>query len=209
MSIPPHPLAKPHLDKLAGLNEVGDNLAKAEEIERRAQAILNEWIKFYFSGEAFATPLAGQADELKTFTRCEILFGRSAPETPGVIPLLHTQLTDRRDGEPVRIRGGMRKVTGEWTWNTFVRTHPQLPASSTATDPADDSALATADRECRRVGDQFAWLLRSAHTQELALKGIGRIKILSGPRPVQSGAWNLNHIIFSASITFRISGNSP
>lgn len=208
-TIPPHALTKPHLDKLAGLNEVGDNLAQAEEIERRVQALLNEWLKFHFSGNPFTTPLAGQADETKTFTLCEILFGRGIPENPGQLPILHVQLTDRRDGDPVRIPGGMKKVVGDWTWNIFIRTHPQLPASPAAASPDKDSALESADRECRRVGDQLAWLLRSPAAQALALKGIGQLRLVTGPRPIQAGAWALNQLIVTAKITFRISGNSP
>lgn len=207
MTIPPHPLIKPHLDKLAGLNESGD-IAPSEEIERRVQALLNEWQKFYFLGIAFATPLAA-GEESKIFDHCEILWGRATPELPGKRPVLHTQLTDRRDGDPVRIPGGMKKVTGDWTWNTFVRTHPQLPASQFSAASDKDAALETADRACRRVGDQFAWLLRSPHAQELAFKGIGQLRLLSGPRPVQSGEWILRQLIFTARITFRISGNSP
>lgn len=209
MSIPPHPLTKPHLDKLAGLNEVGDNLAAPEEIERRVQALLLEWQKSFFSGDPFTTPLAGQPDETKTFVACEILWGRSAPELPGKRPVLHTLLTDRRDGDPVRIPGGLRKISGEWTWNTLIRTHPQLPASRHSATTTQDSAEAIAERECRRVGDQYAWLLRSPHTQALALKGIGQLRILSGPRPVAASPWFLTQIIFTAQINFRISGNSP
>ncbi len=206
-AIPTNPLTKPHLDKLAGLNDPGD-VAGAEEIERRVQDIFNQWLKCYFGGNPFQTP-AESGTVAKTFQQCEILWGRATPDKKGRFPILHTMLADRRDGAPVRIRQNLSKVVGDWTWNVFVRSHPQMPVSPADSGPAKDSAIIEADRICTRVGDQYAWLIRSAHAQELALKGIGRVAVASGPRPVQSGGWYLNQLVISARITFRIRNNAP
>ena len=209
MATPLHPLTKPHLDKLAGLAEsVG--APGPEEIERRAQELLHEWLKFYFSGTAFTTPTAGGgAATTMHFESCEILWDHATPPLPAAKPVLHTVLADRRDGDPIRVGPNVWKIKGEWTWNTFVRTHPQLPASDAAADPAHDAARFTAFRVARRVGDQFAWLLRGPHTQELAFKGIKNLRLTNGPRPIQSGAWFLRQIIFTANVTFTITGNDP
>ena len=207
MLIPPQDLNHPHLDKLAGLSEPFGS-AGEEEIERRAQEILNEWQKIFFSGISFQTP-ANPGTDTRTFEHCEILWGRAIPADPGTLPILHSVLVDRRDGDPVRNGAGIWMVRGEWTWNTFVRTHPQLPASDSAATVPADGAVRSSDRLARRVGDQFAWLLRSPHTQSLALKGIGNMRLLSGPRDIQSGSWCIRQLVFSTSVTFRMIANDP
>lgn len=202
MTLPLHNLIRPHLDKLAGLAEPAGS-AGEEEIERRVQELLNEWQKFYFSGIAF--PSLGQD---RAFEKCEILWGRAIPSKPGTLPILHTVLADRRDGNPERSGDGGWIMRGEWTWNTFVRTHPQLPSGASAPAPERDSAVNTADRLARLVGDQYAWLLRSAHAQDLSFKGIGGLRLLSGPRDIQSGSWCIRQLVISATVTFRVAAAS-
>jgi hypothetical protein len=207
-TIPPHPINKPHLDQLAGLNDATD-LTHPEEVERRVQELMDAWQVTYFSGLPFSSPVAGQADETKTFERLEIMWGRAVPSLPSKAPVLHTILIDRREVSDVRIPGKMRKIVEDWTWNTFVRAFPQLPASAAEAGPQHDSAVNEAEYLCRRAADQYAWLIRSAHAQELAMKGICKLKVASGPRPVQSGAWHLNQLVITGRITYRIRRNSP
>ncbi len=206
-AIPPHPLLKPHLDPLAGLIDPSD-VTQPEEVERRVQELLNEWQKFYFSGVAFSSPRRGQADRTVTFEEMEILWDHATPKKPGLHPILHTVLMDRRDGDPVKVSGRWQ-VNGVWQWNTFIRANPQLPASPSAPDPAVDSARATAFRQVRRAGDQYVSLLRGPHAQELVLKGIGRMRVLNGPRPVPAAAWIMRQIVYSAQITYFIEDNEP
>lgn len=205
-SIPLHPLIKPHLDKLAGLSEP-EGAAGPEEIERRAQEILNEWQKFYFSGSSFTTP-SGNDMINRTFQQCEILWGQATATSPSALPVLHTILADRRDGDPVRMGPSLYRVEGDWTWNTFIRTHPQNPGGAEAL-PVSDAAGLEADRVCRRVADQYAWLLRGPHIQELAFKGISHLRVTNGPRSVQSASWCLRQIVYTAKVAYHIQGNDP
>ena len=208
MTTPLHPLSKPHLDHLAGLSEAS-GVAGPEELERRAQELWLEWQKFYFGGVEFTTPGVGGAVETRKFTRCEILWDHATPTLPSALPVMHSVLADRRDGDPVRCGPGLYQVHGEWTWNTFVRCHPQLPASAREDDPANDSARLNAFRAVRRAGDELASLLRGPHTQELAFKGLAKVRLLNGPRPVQAGAWFLRQLVYSARVTFYVAGNDP
>lgn len=207
MPIPQNPLTKPHLDKLLGLNEPGDS-AGAEEIERRAQEILNEWLKFYFSGDPFNTP-DGEGAASKTFEPCALLFGQDDPGSPIEKPILHVLLADRRDGEGSRVHGGFMAYDGRWTWNILIRCHPQTPAAPAAADPTADSAKRTAERINRRAADQCRWLLHSSHTQELAIKGIGRIRVDNGPRQIPAGPMIMRQIVFSARVSYRVPLNEP
>jgi hypothetical protein len=203
MAISPLPLSRPHLDKLSGLAEpVGS--PSAAEIERRAQELLNEWLKFYFSGSPFTTLGSNGSTIQITHERCELLFDHAAPTTPAAKPLLHTLLADRRDGEPVSVGNNLAAVNGIWTWNTLARVAPQTPAGESPGTPGTMIAYAPAANLCRRVADQLAWLLRSAHTQDLSHKGIGNIRLLNGPRLVQSGPWFLRQVVWSADVTFHI-----
>lgn len=208
MNIPTHSLAKAHLDGLSGLAEPA-GLPTAAEVERRAQELLNEWLKFYFSGSAFTSPAANGGTVQVTHEACELLFDHAAPTTPSTKPLLHTLLADRRDGDPVSVGGGLAAVQGVWTWNTLARVAPQVPANAAEDSQGAVNARRTASQLCRRVGDQFAWLLRSAHTSDLALKGLGNIRVLNGPRLVQSGSWFLRQVVWSADVTFHIALNDP
>ena len=197
---PPHSLTHPHLDKLAGLTEASGS-AGEEEIERRAQELLLEWQKFYFSGSPFTSPRSGKTDVIRTFERCDVLWDHSYPSVPAERVIMHSVLADRRDGDPVSVGKGLLKTKGVWTWNTFIRSHPQLPAGAAA-DTENDAARATAFRNARRAADQFSWLIRSPHSQDLVYKGISHIRILNGPRPIQSGSWFMRQIVFSTEVFF-------
>ena len=200
---PTRTLVRPHLDQLSGLAEVA-GAPTASELERRAQELINEWLKFYFSGDPFSTPAPQGPDTLVVHEACEILFGSGSPTDPSTRPILHTILADRRDDDGVRVGGGLVAHTGEWTWNTLVRVHPQMPANPAAISDAETSARLAADQVARRVGDQLAWLLRSRHTQDLAFKGVGQVRVLNGPRRLQSGAWHLSQIVWSAKVHFHL-----
>jgi hypothetical protein len=197
---PPHTLSHPHLDKLAGLAEPS-GAAGEEEIERRAQELLFEWQKFYFSGVPFTSPRAGKEDVTRAFEHCDVLWDHATPAIPAPRTIMHSVLADRRDGDSVSVGNGLYKTKGVWTWNTFIRSHPQLPAGATG-DTQNDAARNTAFRSARRVGDQYSWLIRSPHAQDLAYKGLSHIRILNGPRPIQSGAWFLRQIVFSTEVSF-------
>jgi hypothetical protein len=207
MPIPPNPLSKPHLDKLLGLNDPGDS-AGSEEIERRAQELFNEWLKFYFSGNPFPSTESGETIS-KTFEACSLLYGQATPENPSTKPILHFLLADRRDGDGRRIPGDFLAFDARWTWNILIRSHPQLPASPSATGPATDNAKLTAERVNRRLADQCRWLLLSHHTQDLAVKGIGQIRVENGPRQIPAGASIMRQIVFSARVSYRIPLNEP
>lgn len=195
-----NPLLKPHLDSLAGLN--GVDPTEPEEVERRAQEILNEWLKFYFSGEPFRSPSRGRPDRMVTLEKLEILFDHATSKSPGEVPIMHTVVADRRE-EKVRV-GGRVRMEGKWTWNTFIRASPQLPAGADAQDPKFDSARATAFRSVRRAGDQYVAMLRGSHSQDLALKGLCHLRVLSGPRAVPAAAWIMRQITFETEVGYFI-----
>lgn len=205
-TIPPRNLTKPHLDALAGLAEAPGSPA-ASELERRAQELINEWLRFYFSGNAFTTPAVTGPDLSITHDNCEILFDHAVPTIPSAKPILHTLLADRRDDDGHFIEGNLKAHLGDWTYNTLIRVAPQLPANATGT--ADTNALRNAGHTCRRVADQLAWLLRSAHTQDLAFKGICKVRVLNGPRLIQSGSWIMRQIVWSAQVHYLIPHGAP
>lgn len=182
--------------------------AGAEEVERRAQELLNEWFKFYFSGVPFQTPV-GSGSEAKTFPDCEILWGQATPSMPAVKPILHLLLADRRDGTASEVGKNLWRNQGQWTWNALLRVSPQLPVNPGVANVATDVAQVEAERACRRIGDQCRWLLASAHIQELAVKGIGRLKIENGPRVIPAGSWHLRQIVFTTEMVWHHRTNRP
>jgi hypothetical protein len=208
MSIPLHPLTKPQLDQLTSLIEP-PGVASAQELERRAQELLNEWLKFHFSGNPFATPITNGETMDTSLTHCDILFDHASPPTPAPRPILHTILTDRRDDDGVPDGTGRIVHTGEWTWNTLIRVAPQMPVNPVDASSASTDARHAAAQVCRRVADQCAWLLRSAHVQSLAFKGITHVRVLNGPRLVQSGTWLTRQIVWSSKLRFSMFSNSP
>lgn len=204
-NLPPNELYRPHLDQLSGLSEPG-GMAEPEEIERRAQELINEWLTIYFSGNSFATPTPSGTNEYKEFAACTLHFGQSTPESPQDKPLLHTLLADRRDGEGIRVPGNLVAHTGTWTWNTLVRISPQLPAKPGNAAALQTNARLAAKQAAQRIGDQFRWLVQSVHARDLCFKGFSDITVLNGPRPLQAGAWNLSQIVWSAKVTYHMVG---
>jgi hypothetical protein len=205
VTVPPYALTKPHVDPFSGLSEPSGGPA-AQEVERRAQELVNEWLRHYFSGQSFTTKGSDGGDISMSLTLCEILFGTSVPSNPASKPILHTILADRRDGDGEHVGNDRVAFIGQFTWNTLVRVPAQSPASPSATASETAPALRESYQVARRVGDQFAWLVRSIHAQDLAFKGFSNIRVLSGPRPVQSGAWSLVQIVWSANVTWHQAG---
>jgi hypothetical protein len=204
MAIPERTLTKPHVDKALGLPE-GGSAPGSEEVERRVQEALLEWLAGYFNATAFTT--GGEAGT-RTFPACEVRFDEITPTLPQEKPILHTVLSDRRDGEPVRITGGMWETKGTWIFTTDIRTNKQMPSAGTASG-LPDSANNSGDRTCRRVADQLAWLLRSSHTQSLSLKGIRRAKVTAGPKLIPSGAYHARLLTFSVEVITTSPRNDP
>ena len=62
--------------------------------ERRAQELLNEWLKLYFTGTPHLAP-SGDA----TFPLCDLLFNQADLPSPVENPQLHTVFTDWRATE--------------------------------------------------------------------------------------------------------------
>jgi hypothetical protein len=201
-TIPPHPLTKPHADPLAGLTQPV-NHTEEEQVERRVQELMLEWQRQYFLGAVFTTPAQYGPDITRQFEACEIRWGKITTDPESLLPLLHSIIADRRDGEPQRKDASTALMRGEWTFNTFVRAGAQQPVGKTAL-PSANPATISAENLCRKVADQYAWLLRSRHAQELSLKGVGNIRILSGPKDVQSGPWHLRQIVYVATVHWQV-----
>ena len=199
MAIPPLPLTKPHLDQMAGLPESA-GAAGEEEMERRAQEVLLEWLLMFFNGQSFATP----GTIVRSFDLCHVTFDEATPKIPQERPILHLVLADRNDKDPRRIGGGNWIVEGTWRWTVLIRTNYQMPPTGT-----DDSAAKNCVRACRRVGDQLTWLLRSAHTQALTLKGLRRAKAATQPKLIPAGAYHARMMTLSAEVSYTIPGNDP
>lgn len=205
MAIPERTLTKPHVDQSLGLPETGANAPGSEEVERRVQEVLLEWLTGFFNATAFTT--GGEAGT-RIFTACEVRFDEVTPSIPQEKPIMHTVLTDRRDADTVRITDGMWETKGTWIFTTDIRTNKQMPSAGAGT-ALPDSANNSGDRACRRVADQLAWLLRSSHTQSLSLKGIRRAKVTSGPRLIPSGAYHARLLTFSVEIITTSPRNDP
>lgn len=205
MNIPTRNLSKAPLDGLSGLAEPA-NSPGVEEVGRRAQEILKEWLGFYFSGDGFNTPGPGGSIEQKNLEPCQILFGQTVPDQPSAKPILHVLLADRRDDDGTPVSGGLMAFRGEWVYNTLVRVSAQLPAAS---NPAGNRPVRKPANVCRRVADQFAWLLRSAHTQDIVFKGLGSARVVNGPRAIQAGSWHLMQIVWSVRVQFHAYRNDP
>jgi hypothetical protein len=206
--IPTNPLSHVHVDKFAGFPEPAGSPGE-EEIERRAQELLNEWFEFYFSGNEFQTPVSEEVTEGKSFQAADVLWDQDTLPNPAPNPILHLLLADRRDGDPIQVEKNLWRVQGRWTWNALIRVSAQLPAAAGAAVPVGDNATRSAGRICRRVADQCRWLLRSAHTQELAVKGITHLKVDNGPRQIPGGPWHIRQIVFSAEVIHHQRSNQP
>lgn len=193
-----HPLDKPHLDALSGLPENGST-AGEEEIERRAQELLNAWFGFYLSGQ----PFQPQGGEIKTFDACDLLFGKADPPSPHSKPLLHILLVDRVLVGKSAVSEILESIEERWTYNALVRTAAQSPVLPAATGALKDAAVVESDRTNRRVASQVHWLLNSPEVQALALKGLGNIQATAGPREVAAGGWDLRQIVFTSRVIYH------
>lgn len=206
--IPTNPLSHVHLDKFAGFAEPAGSPAE-EEIDRRVQELLNEWFEFYFTGLEFQTPDSETTTTGKSFPAALVLWDQTAMPNPLEQPVLHLLLADRRDGDPVQVQKNLWRHQGRWTWNLLVRVPSQLPAAAAVELDSTDSAVKHSGRICRKVADSARWLLNSAHMQELAVKGIGHLKLDNGPRMIPGGPWHLRQIVFSAEVVYHARSNSP
>jgi hypothetical protein len=208
MSVPVNPLARPYLDRLAGLVEP-DGYLREEEVEARAQLLLNEFLKFHFSGQPFQTASAAGGTEAKAFDECGLLFDRASPPQPQLLPLIHVLLADRREIRKSQTSARVEISEERWTWNVLVRTAAQSPVTPGAAADLADHATAEAERANRRVAGQLHWLLRSSEMQALALKGLGSVEVGSAPRIIPSGAWCIRQLVFSGRVFLRIPLNLP
>jgi hypothetical protein len=193
------PLDHAHVNLHSGLLEPL-NSPGGEEVERRVQELLKEFLGTYFNGVPFATALPGGGSESRTFAECHLLFDQATPPDGLAKPLIHTLLADRRDRDRERGREGYYAHASAFVWNILVRTHPQVPASGAG---GDDSARRVSFRECRRVADQIRWLLLSPHAKDLSLKGILDIRVTNGPREIPSGAWYMRQLVVSGEVRWE------
>lgn len=198
-----HELDHPHVDFFSGLPEPV-NAPAANEVDRRAQELLDEWLAHYFSGVEFQSLAADGSTFGKTYERAEIHFDTYSPGDNAVLPVIHTILADRRDGPGQSVGNGLQFHTGTWTWNTFVRVHPQQPARPADGGDLERSARAKAEQLCRRIADQFRDLVSGPDARDLVLKGIGNPAVLNGPRVIPGGAWFIRQIVWSATVSFHV-----
>ncbi len=194
------PLDHAHVNLRSGLPEPAGSPG-GEEVERRVQEILKEFLGGYFTGVAFQTPLPGGGSESRTFADCLLLWDQATPPDGLAKPVIHTLLADRRDRDRERGREGYYAHASVFTWNLLVRTHPQVPAADSAVPV--DSARRSSFRECRRVADQIRWLLLSPHVKDLSLKGITDVRVTNGPREIPSGAWYMRQLVASAHVRWE------
>lgn len=206
--IPTNPLSNVHVDKFAGFEEPAGSPGE-EEIDRRVQELLNEWCGFYFSGNEFQTPDSETTTIGKTFPAALVLWDQTAMPNPLEQPVIHLLLADRRDGAPIQVEKNLWRHHGRWTWNLLVRVPSQLPVNPAVGLLLSDSAEKYSGRICRKLGDSARWLINSAHAQELAVKGIGHLKLDNGPRMIPGGPWHIRQIVFSAEVIYHNRTNSP
>lgn len=194
------PLDHAHVNKGSGLPEPTGSPGP-EEIERRVQELLKEFLGSYFNGVSFDTPLPGGGSVTRTFADCVLLWDQATPPDALAKPVIHTLLADRRDRDRERGRVGYFAHTSVFTWNILVRTHPQVPAAGAA--EVDDSARRVSFRECRRVADHLRWLLLSPHVKDLSMKGITNLRVTNGPREIPSGAWYMRQLVVSGEVRWE------
>lgn len=204
MSDPIHPLVRPHVDALSGLPEPSGS-AGFEEIERRVEELILEWLKHYFSGAPFDTPMPGGGVVSKSLQSAQVFMGRSYPSDQVVAPVIHTFIADRKDDDGRLNSGGSAVVTGSWIMNTFIRVPAQAPADPSAPSSSVSPATLASHHAARRIASQFAWLLRSPHSRDLVMKGVGDPRVVSGPRAIQSGSWDVYQITWSVKIFHTVS----
>lgn len=200
--MPTHNLIRPHVDAASGLPESLGG-ASPEEIDRRVDELVLEWTKFYFSGNPFMSPSPGGADVEKTFALCDVFSGKFSLPDLAARPIIHTMILDRRDGDGVEI-GGKKVFQSDFAFNTFVKVAPGAPVDPDDAAVLKSSAGKSAEHAARRVSSQFSWLLQSPHAADLVIKGIGHPRVVSGPRSVQSGAWEVFQISWNARVHFTI-----
>jgi hypothetical protein len=181
------------------------------EIERRAQELVDEWLRHYFSGQPFTTPGMADAEPgVNTLMLCELIYDQATPETvPTNLPLMHTIIVDKREGDPAPVGKNLAVVAGTWMWHTLVRVSPLVDAGERPSIPAATKPKIIAANQCRRLADQLQWLLRSPHAQDLAFKGMGNIRVISAPRLIQQGAWQMRQVIWSCDVSYHVALNDP
>lgn len=193
-------LTRPHVDALQADGAAAEGGGSGMEVERRAAELIEEWMRRYFGGQPFEA-YDGEPFPWGQMERAEVLWDTATPEQehPTSEPMIHTMLMDREDGDAQVVPGGQFQYRGRWMFHTLVKAAPQMPAG--AGQALKDAATLGAERSCRRVADQLAWLLRNPyHAGLLARKGIHELRVLSGPRKISGGAWALRHITWEARV---------
>lgn len=203
MAIPVNPLAKAHLDKLAGLDDSATT-AGEEELERRTQELWHVFMTTYFTGDPVAVADGSGGTVQKTFPALELLYETDTVPATISTGVLHMAVADRRVQRRDRISGGLL-LTEQISRNWIVR----VPSQADPENTSDAAAAASAERECRRVSDLVRWLLESDEKQALALKGITQVEVSNGPRSIAAGAWHMRQMLTTERIRHHVRSNEP
>lgn len=168
------------------------------EPERKAQEILNEWLKSYFNGATHTV-----ADVARAFPD---LSGENAPmpngiffnqtELPGTLTgvIIHWIFADLRSVERMESETS-KLITVDFISTVYVR----------GSAAAMGNIL---DFNVRRVADLLRAIILSPERCRLNQAGIHRIRCPRGPIPVDVPGWQSRMLVVSGQLQYRVEWES-
>lgn len=157
------------------------------ETERRAQELLNEFLKSYFNGLPHPSPLGDV-----TFPACKLFFNQASIQDP-VEPQIHVVFTDFRP--PVeRWDAGRKLVTAPALISFYFRT---------ANQGGGNNAL-KGEQLCRQIAANALELFQSELRYDLAQKGMRYLRVARGPTPLQSIGYQVRLMVVSAIFRYFV-----
>jgi hypothetical protein len=165
----------------------------ANQTERRATELLNQWLKSYFDGAAHTVgDFIGQV-----FPLCEIVFNQAAPG--GGKPLLHVVYASLRPARDfvrrATVAGGedRKQMTVATVLNIFVRVKNA------------GEAVIGAEATCREIADLLKMILEHPEARgALAQKGVHHAKVLAGPAAQPFPGMQVRLLTVAAQLRYRI-----
>lgn len=196
------PLGKSPVNAMGQLPDVPAADVGAEEIERRVQAILDEWLRQYFTGEPVDMIVSGPdgVSPYHTFPKCHLLWNRDTFPKQDHDPVIHWLVGAATEGRCSR-RPGFIGYEGEMTWNLFVRTSAQGKITPRPDQPYSDKEP---DHVCRKIAGELKWLLRSPELRRLAALGVSRVRVPRGPDIVSAGQFFMRQLVVTHRYFYEV-----
>ena len=158
----------------------------ARQTERKAQELLNEFLKDFFTGAPHASLLGAV-----TFPLCDFFFNQATLPAPADKPQIHIVFTDIKT--TARWKDDTTKeVTADCLFTVFFRVANQGAAGNKS------------EFLCRSVADNFKELFQSDDRYALSRKGIHHARITRGPVALQATGYQARMAVLTCLLKYDV-----